>query len=105
MQFAFGADILWHYRRLVILTVVPIAVYLSATDTLAIVSGTWSINPALSTGILIGALPMEEALFFLVTALIIACGLTLFLSEVSTQRWRSTSLAKISMGFRRQARN
>ncbi len=105
MQFAFGADILWHYRRLVILTVLPVAAYLSATDTLAIVSGTWSINPALSTGILIASLPLEEALFFFVTALIIACGLTLFLSEVSTQRWRSAILPKISLGFRRQARN
>jgi lycopene cyclase domain-containing protein len=104
MQFAFGADILWQSRRLVALTVLPIAAYLSATDTLAIVSGTWSINPALSTGILIGQLPLEEALFFLVTALIVACGLTLFLSEVSSRRWRSTILAKISMGFRRQAR-
>jgi lycopene beta-cyclase len=86
LQLAFGADILWRHRRLVALTVLPIAAYLSVTDSLAIVSGTWSINPQLSTGILILRLPLEEALFFLVTALIVTFGLTLFTAIASTQR-------------------
>jgi lycopene beta-cyclase len=85
-QFAFGADILWHYRRLVVLTVLPVFVYLSAADALAIASGTWSINPTLSTGIFIGTLPLEEALFFFVTVTLIGFGLTLALAGESRAR-------------------
>ncbi len=86
-QLAFGADILWQQRRLVALSLLPLFVYLSAIDSLAIASGTWTIQPAQSTGIFIGSLPVEEALFFGVTAALITFGLTLALSEASRARW------------------
>ena len=44
LQLAFGADILWQYRRLVGLAIVPLTLYLSLGDALAIGSGTWTIN-------------------------------------------------------------
>ena len=39
LQLAFGADILWHHRRLVTVGVVPPFVYLCAVDAMAIRSG------------------------------------------------------------------
>jgi lycopene cyclase domain-containing protein len=87
LQLAFGADILWHDRRLLALAVLPVFLYLSAADSLAISSGTWTIDPARSTGIFIGGLPIEEAAFFLSTVVLIGFGLTLSLSRLSQARW------------------
>jgi putative membrane protein len=88
-QLVFGADILWRQRKLVALTVLPMFFYLSAADALAIASGTWAIDPARTTGILIGTLPLEEAVFFGVTVILIGCGLTLALSPLSLVRWKT----------------
>jgi hypothetical protein len=60
--------------------------YLSAIDVLAIRAGTWTIDPSQSTGIFIGDLPVEEALFFMITVVLISFGMTLLLSEVSQKR-------------------
>ncbi len=79
-QMLLGADVLWHQRRVVIPGVVVPWLYLSAADFLAIGSGTWTIDPAQSTGILLGGvLPIEESAFFLVTNMLIVFGLVLFL--------------------------
>jgi len=79
-QTLLGADVLWHQRRVVIPGVVVPWLYLSAADFLAISSGTWTIDPAQSTGILLGGvLPIEESAFFLVTNMLIVFGLVLFL--------------------------
>ncbi len=85
-QMLFGADILWHHRKLVSWTILPVALYLSAMDVIAITSGTWTINPAQSTGIFIGGLPVEEAVFFLITNLLIGFGITLLLADESQAR-------------------
>lgn len=87
LQLAFGADILWHFRKLVALAILPIFLYISAADSLAISSGTWTIDPAQSTGIFIGRLPIEEAVFFLTTVMLIGFGLTLTLARASQVRW------------------
>jgi lycopene cyclase domain-containing protein len=87
LQLAFGADILWRHRRLVLLAIVPLTFYLSAADALAINWGTWTINPAKSLNIFIGGvLPIEEFLFFLLTNTLITFGLVLVWSEVSHRR-------------------
>ncbi|MFC1997734.1 lycopene cyclase domain-containing protein [Chloroflexota bacterium] len=87
VQTAFGADILWGYRSLVLPGFIIPTLYLSLADTLAIRSGTWTIDPAQSTGILFpGSLPVEEFLFFLVTNLLISFGITLVLARESQQR-------------------
>lgn len=86
-QFLFGADILWHYRKVILLSILPIAAYLSVVDSSAIHSGTWSISTVKTTGLLIGGiLPVEEAVFFFVTCMIISFGLTLMASPFSRQR-------------------
>lgn len=81
LQLLAGADVLWHRRRLVAAALLPSFVYLSAADFVAIGSGTWVIAPGQSTGIMLGGgLPLEEAIFFLLTNMLIVFGMTLMIS-------------------------
>ena len=87
LQLAFGADILWHHRRLVLLALLPPTFYLAAADAVAIGAGTWTIDPAQSLGIYLGGvLPLEEFVFFLLTNTLIVFGVTLALSRASLRR-------------------
>jgi lycopene cyclase domain-containing protein len=86
IQLAFGADILLAERRRLIPAIAFPTLYLWLVDALAIQSGTWTIDPAQTTGIKLGPLPMEEMLFFLMTNVIISFGITLMLSEQRKQR-------------------
>jgi lycopene cyclase domain-containing protein len=86
LQLGFGGDILWHFRRLVLLTLVPASIYLSVADATAIESGTWTINPLQSVNILVGGLPIEEIVFFFMTNILISFGMTLVLAQASQER-------------------
>jgi lycopene cyclase domain-containing protein len=87
LQLGFGADILWHYRRLVSIALVPPTLYLWLVDGLAIRSGTWTINPQDTVGVdWFGVLPIEEATFFLLTNVLISFGMVLMLARESHQR-------------------
>jgi lycopene cyclase domain-containing protein len=88
-QIAFGADILLANWRLLLAAILPATLYLWLVDAIAIAGGTWTINPAQTTGIKVGPLPLEEMVFFLMTNLIVAFGVTLMLSEVSKRRARA----------------
>lgn len=94
IQVIFGADILLkNLGRVVAVILVP-TLYLWWVDSLSIASGTWTINPAKITGIRLGSLPLEEMVFFLMTNLIIAFGMTLMLAPESTRR-ASVGIARI----------
>ncbi len=87
LQSGFGADLLWENRRYILLTVIPMTVYLALADKLAISSGTWTINPAQSLNwFVFGTLPIEEFIFFFMTNLLVAVGITLLSSTASKQR-------------------
>ncbi|MCA9992323.1 MAG: lycopene cyclase domain-containing protein [Ardenticatenaceae bacterium] len=87
LQLAFGADTLWRYRRLVLVGLVPTTLYLALADTIAIGSGTWTIDPAQSLGWLLGGvLPIEEFLFFFLTNTLLIFGMTLVLASESQTR-------------------
>ena len=86
-QLFFGADILWHHRKLLAWTILPLGLYLSFADSLAIKSGTWVINPAQSTNIFIGNLPLEEAVFFFLTVAMVSFGVTVLREKESRSRW------------------
>ena len=89
LQLGFGADILWRYRRLVVWTIIPLTLYLSAADALAIESGTWTIDPQQSLNFLLGGiLPVEEFLFFLLTNMLISFGVVLVIARDSQERLR-----------------
>ncbi len=86
LQMAFGGDILWHYRKLVLLALLPPWLYLSLADYSAIGLGTWIIDPEQSLGIGINHLPLEEILFFLVTNMLVVFGTVLFMARASLAR-------------------
>jgi len=87
-QLLFGADILWHYRKLVILGILIPGTYLSLMDIVALKDTTWSISPTQTTGILFfGILPLEEVVFFFITNVLITFGMTLLLANVSMERY------------------
>jgi len=88
LQTGFGADILWENRRYLLTTVIPMTLYLALADKLAISSGTWTINPAQSLNIFVfGTLPIEEFIFFLMTNVLVAVGVTLLSSTSSKERF------------------
>lgn len=86
---AWGAPILaiqwgfdWPYlrarwRTVVAGVAVPTA-YLCFIDAIAIEQGVWYLSGQYTTGLTIGALPMEEAVFFIVTNLFVVQGIVLF---------------------------
>jgi lycopene cyclase domain-containing protein len=86
LQAGFGADILWHRRRQLLLSIGLPTAYLILADALAIRSGTWVINPQLSLNTRVAGFPLEEALFFLVTNVLVAVGLTLWLAPAGRSR-------------------
>lgn len=87
LQLIVGADILWRHRYTVITAILTTWLYLSAADMVAISMGTWTINPAQSFPLLIaGILPIEEAIFFLITNVLIVFGLTLVMEHESEKR-------------------
>ena len=87
-QLLFGADILWHYRKLVFWAIMVPGTYLSLMDIVALGDTTWSISPSQTTGILFfGILPFEEVVFFFITNTLITFGMTLLLANVSQERF------------------
>jgi lycopene cyclase domain-containing protein len=91
LQLAFGADILWRYRRPVLLALLSTTVYLSLADALAIgLWGIWDISPEQSTGVMLGGvLPVEEFLFFFLTSTLVIFGITLVMAQESRERFRT----------------
>ena len=93
LQLFFGADILLRHWRLVLLTIVPMTLYLAGTDALAITAGTWTIDPAQSLNLMLGGvLPIEEFVFFMLTTTLITFGLTLGIAETSWKQLRTLRL-------------
>lgn len=88
LQLAFGGDILWRYRRVVLMAILPPTLYLSFADALAIGWGTWTINPAKSLNLFLGGvLPVEEFFFFLLTNVLVTNGILLIWAETSHNRF------------------
>jgi lycopene cyclase domain-containing protein len=57
--------VLRRWRRL-LLTLVPVLVVFLAWDAYAISRGHWTFDPDRTTGVLVGRVPLDEILFFLV---------------------------------------
>ena len=88
IQMLFGADILWHYRKLVFRSILVPGTYLSLMDILALSDTTWTISSSQTTGLLFfGILPLEEVAFFFITNSMIVFGMTLLLANVSQERF------------------
>ena len=81
----FGSGVYRQARRAAA-ALVPVAVVFVVWDVLAINGGVWSYNPRYMTGWHIGALPVEEMLFFLVIPL---CGLLTYSAVSAILSWVS----------------
>lgn len=90
LQLYFGVHILLRQWRLVLLTLVPMTLYLSAADSVAIGAGTWTIDPTQSLDLLLwGVLPVEEFVFFMLTTMLVTFGLTLGIAQQSWKQLRT----------------
>ena len=65
LELFLGTRVYARWRRLA-LTLLPVVVVFVVWDLLAIRAGHWDYDPAQTTGISFGSLPLEELLFFLV---------------------------------------
>jgi len=89
LQLFFGADILWRHRRLLLLSIGVMTLYLAAADSLAIGGwGIWTIDSAQSLHLLLGGvLPLEEFVFFLMTNVLLTFGVVLLVARASHERF------------------
>ncbi|WP_253736323.1 lycopene cyclase domain-containing protein [Halohasta salina] len=78
IQWVVGLPQLVYQRRTVALGVTVPTLYLWVIDRIAIATGIWHISPVYTTGVDLFGLPVEEALFFVVTNLFVVQGLVLF---------------------------
>jgi lycopene beta-cyclase len=78
-QWWFATPAVRRRRRTFLLAVGVPTLWLWVADRVAIGAGIWSISPRFTTGAHLFGLPAEEALFFLVTNLLVVQGLLLFL--------------------------
>ena len=65
LELFLGTRVYARWRRLA-LTLLPVVVVFVVWDLLAIRAGHWGYDPAQTTGVSLGSLPLEELLFFLV---------------------------------------
>lgn len=79
------AVLVGHYRkqsgrvlRAVLPPALAIGTYLSAADHVAIRRGVWVFGEGQHLGVYVGAVPLEEVLFFFITSLLVAQGIALF---------------------------
>ena len=77
LQRAVAGDVLRARRAVRARVALPVALWLCAADRLALADGIWAISPASSTGVLLLGLPLEEALFFVLTCVLVTDGLLL----------------------------
>lgn len=99
-QWAFGGDLILGRARTFWAAVLLPTLYLWFTDAFAIWQGIWHISERYTVGLYAGPLPFEEALFFLVTNLLVVTGLMLFLHPLARERLRrATVYLKPWLGF------
>ena len=74
VQWVVAGRELWRRRRVLALTVTLATLYLAACDAFALGHGIWRVDPRRVLGLHFGPLPLEEALFYLVTNIMAAQG-------------------------------
>lgn len=82
LQWSVGGRVLTKSFSTWIVPWMALTLYLCLADSYAISEGIWSLNPATRSGLDLGNLPIEEALFFALTNLFVIQGLCLW------QAWR-----------------
>jgi lycopene cyclase domain-containing protein len=84
LQWAVGGPHLWRVRRTLVVAVAVPTAYLWLADRLAIGLGLWRFSAERTTGLELAGLPLEEAVFFLMTNVLVVQGVLLFYWVVDT---------------------
>ena len=79
VQWGFGWPYLWAIRRTVALAIAVPTLYFWAIDRYAIDTGIWVLSDGHTMGLAIFGLPVEEALFFLLTNVFAVQGLVMYM--------------------------
>ena len=86
LHWFYGGHTLWHSRRVLGTSLAAATIYLWMVDRAAIGLKIWSVAPLHATGWNLLGLPVEEAVFFLVTNLLVLQGLLLFFRWIALRR-------------------
>ena len=89
LQWGFAGDLLLRRPYVLLAGFLLPTLYLWLADRLALGLGIWWISPELSSGLHLFGLPAEEALFFLLTNLLVVFGMTLALEPLALERLRA----------------
>lgn len=81
-----GAPELKAHRWVLLLGVLVPTAYLVLADTVAIGSGVWEISRTYTIGVRVGGLVLEEVIFFVLTNVMVAQSIILFLSPSARRR-------------------
>ncbi len=84
LEFWLRARVYRRPRRL-LLTLLPVVLIFTVWDVVGIVRDHWSYSATATTGILLGVMPLEELVFFVV---IPVCGLLTYEAVGTVLRWR-----------------
>jgi len=79
LQWLVGWKIIRNNLRAVVMPTLLLGTYLILTDVVAIAYGVWFFDPAQILGLYLWGVPVEEVLFFYLTALLVAQSFVLFL--------------------------
>lgn len=94
IQWALGAELLVARWRHVALAVGIPTFYLAISDRIAIEMGLWSISPVHTLGVSLFGLPIEEALFFVLTNLFLIQGVFLW-GWIVEPRWSARAAGRV----------
>jgi lycopene beta-cyclase len=86
IQWLAGPRCLWACRRLLLAAIGAASLYLSLADAFAIANGIWSVSSRRTVGLTFGPLPVEEAIFFLVTNTMVVQSIVLLRSDEPRRR-------------------
>jgi lycopene beta-cyclase len=74
VQWLAGGRYLWRERHFWPWIVLTLGIYFSLADAVAIRAGIWRFDSASLTGLMLGPVPVEEVLFYLLTAAMVVQG-------------------------------
>lgn len=91
------AALVHHYKArsgAVLRAVLPpafiVGIYLAMMDHLAISAGIWNFGEGKHLGVYVGAVPLEEVLFFLMTSVLVSLGVALFTAVLGRKEARAS---------------
>ena len=103
LQFSVAGHRLAGRLRYVLPAFLVPGLYLSAADLVAIRSGIWTISPRATTGLHVGDLPIEEAVFFFVTSAMVVFGVELLVDAQLSRRHLSETPASFAAAQKAEA--